>query len=166
MRQIQKSFLKPKSRCTFTKFFTIKQNPKSRTNNYTRDIHTCHCINLYSCKFESDVRVILKSEFGTTRNTSCLIFFLLLSYILFYYRCRWPRGLRHGSAATLAGVAGSNPARWHVCLSLVSVICCQVEVSATGQSLVQRSRTECDVSDWDLETSTKRRPRSTRAKEP
>jgi hypothetical protein len=67
---------------------------------------------------------------------------------------------------SLAGVAGWNPARGHVCLFLVSVVCCQIEVSATGQSLVQRSPTECDVSDCDLEISTKRRPRSTRAKQP
>jgi hypothetical protein len=33
----------------------------------------------------------------------------------------------------------------HVCLSLVSVVCCQVEVSETGWSLVQRSPTECGV---------------------
>ena len=32
----------------------------------------------------------------------------------------------------LAGIAGSNPAGGHGCLSLVSVVCCQVEVSATG----------------------------------
>ena len=32
------------------------------------------------------------------------------------------------------------------CLSLVSVVCCKVEVSATGWSLVQRSPTECGVS--------------------
>jgi hypothetical protein len=30
----------------------------------------------------------------------------------------------------------------------VSVVCCQVEVSATGWSLVQRSPTECGVSNW------------------
>ena len=36
--------------------------------------------------------------------------------------------------------------REHVCLSVVSVVCCQVEVSATGRSLVQRSPTDCDVS--------------------
>jgi hypothetical protein len=29
--------------------------------------------------------------------------------------------------------------------SLVSVVCCQVEVSAPALSLVQRSPTECDV---------------------
>jgi hypothetical protein len=31
-------------------------------------------------------------------------------------------------------------------LSLVSVVCCQVEVSATSWSLVQRSPTDCGVS--------------------
>ena len=34
----------------------------------------------------------------------------------------------------------------HGCLSLVKVMCCQVEVSASGWSLVQRSPTECGVS--------------------
>jgi hypothetical protein len=36
----------------------------------------------------------------------------------------------------------------HGCLSLVSVVCCQVEVSATGWSLVQRTPTECGVCNW------------------
>jgi len=44
---------------------------------------------------------------------------------------------------SLAGIMGSNPAGGHGCLSLVSVACCQVEVSATGRYLVQRSPTEC-----------------------
>jgi hypothetical protein len=35
--------------------------------------------------------------------------------------------------------------RGHGCLSVVSVVCCQVEVSATGWSLVERSPTECGV---------------------
>jgi hypothetical protein len=43
---------------------------------------------------------------------------------------------------SLAGIMGSNPTGGHGCLSLVSVTCCQVEVSATGRSLVQRSPTE------------------------
>jgi hypothetical protein len=33
----------------------------------------------------------------------------------------------------------------HGSLSLVSVVCCQVEASATGRSLVQRSPTDCGV---------------------
>jgi hypothetical protein len=36
--------------------------------------------------------------------------------------------------------------RGHGYLSLVSVVCCQVEVSATSWSLVQRSPTDCGVS--------------------
>ena len=31
----------------------------------------------------------------------------------------------------------------HGCLSLVSGVCCQVEVFVSGRSLVQRSPTEC-----------------------
>jgi hypothetical protein len=39
---------------------------------------------------------------------------------------------------------------------------CQVEVSALGWSLVQRGPTECDVSEFDSEASTMRRPWPTR----
>jgi hypothetical protein len=45
----------------------------------------------------------------------------------------------------LAGTAGSNVARGHEGLSLVRVVCCQAEVSASGLSLVQRSPTDCGV---------------------
>jgi hypothetical protein len=43
--------------------------------------------------------------------------------------------------------------RRHGCLSVVSVVCCQVEVSATAWSIVQRSPTECvsKVWSWSLE---------------
>jgi hypothetical protein len=51
---------------------------------------------------------------------------------------------------SLTRMVGSN-------LSLVSVVCCQVEVSATSWSLVKRSPTDCGVSNvCDHETSTKR----------
>jgi hypothetical protein len=52
---------------------------------------------------------------------------------------------------SLAGIVGSNPTGGHGCLSVVSVVCCQVEVSATGRSLAQRSPTECGVSECDRE---------------
>jgi hypothetical protein len=62
-------------------------------------------------------------------------------------RSQWPCGLRSGSSAAHRG---------HGCLSLVSVVCCQVEVSATGWSLVLRSPTECGVSKkCDCEASKK-----------
>ena len=42
-----------------------------------------------------------------------------------------------------------------VCLS---VVCCQVEDSASGRSLAQRIPTEYDVSQFDREASTMKRP--------
>jgi hypothetical protein len=56
--------------------------------------------------------------------------------------------------------------RGHGCLSLMSVVCCcQVEASATSQSLVQRSPTDCGVSlcvikrNYNLDTETGNRSR-------
>jgi hypothetical protein len=56
---------------------------------------------------------------------------------------------------SLVGIAGSNSARGMN--SLVSVVCCHVEVSATGRSLVQRSPAEWGVSECDREATTVRR---------
>ena len=48
---------------------------------------------------------------------------------------------------SLAGIVGSNPAGgMDICL--LGMLCCQVEVSASGWSLVQRSPTKCAVSNW------------------
>ena len=52
-----------------------------------------------------------------------------------YCRSQWPRGLRRRSAAARL-----------LRLWVRIVVCCQVEVSATGWSLVQRSPTDCDAS--------------------
>jgi len=67
---------------------------------------------------------------------------------------------------TSAGIASSNAASGMGVLSLAGVVHCQVEVSATGQSLIQRSPTERGVSECVLETSRRRRPRSTRIVKP
>ena len=56
--------------------------------------------------------------------------------------------------------------RWGHGYPLVSAVCCQVEVSATGRSLMRKSLTECGVSACGIETSTMRRRRPTRAVEP
>jgi hypothetical protein len=71
-------------------------------------------------------------------------------------RVQWPRGLRRGSAAAHLlrfWFRISPEAR-----SLVSVVCCHIEVSASGWSLVQRSPTACDVSVCDRKASKMRRP--------
>jgi hypothetical protein len=49
---------------------------------------------------------------------------------------------------SLAGIVGSNPPRWQGCLSRVSIMYLQVEVSVSGRPLVQRSPTECGVWVW------------------
>jgi hypothetical protein len=59
---------------------------------------------------------------------------------------------------SLAGIAGSNPAGRHGFLSVVGVVCYQLEVSVLGRSPVQRSRTECSVSEYDCEASIMRKP--------
>jgi hypothetical protein len=54
-----------------------------------------------------------------------------------------------------AEIDGSNPARGHGCLSVESVVCCWVEVSATSWSLIQGSPTNCGASllVYDLNSS-------------
>jgi hypothetical protein len=44
----------------------------------------------------------------------------------------------------------------------VNVVCCKIEVSASGLSLDQRSPTECGVPECDREASMVRRPWPTR----
>ena len=46
----------------------------------------------------------------------------------------------------LAGIAGSNPTGGMDVSLLLSVACCEVEVSGKGRSLVQRSPTDCFAS--------------------
>ena len=43
------------------------------------------------------------------------------------------------------GIAGSNPATGQGSLSLVSVVRCQVEVCASGRSLIKSSPAECAI---------------------
>jgi hypothetical protein len=53
---------------------------------------------------------------------------------------------------------GFEPRQWHRWLSLVNVVCCQVEVHASGWLLLQGSPTECGVPEWDRDLLIKRRP--------
>jgi hypothetical protein len=55
-----------------------------------------------------------------------------------FYVLRQVKFFGDPGGGSLTGIAGSNPAG-------ASVVCCQVEVSATGRSLVQRSPSDCGV---------------------
>ena len=83
-------------------------------------------------------------------------------YIYIYSRSQWSQGLRHGSAFSRLLGLRVLILQGHGCLPLVSVLCCQVEFSASGWSLVQRSPTECVVSECNREASIMRRPYLTR----
>jgi hypothetical protein len=61
-------------------------------------------------------------------------------------RSHWPRGLRRRSAAGRLLTLWVRIPPGHRGVSLVSVVCCQVEVSATSWSLVWRNPTDCGVS--------------------
>jgi hypothetical protein len=61
-------------------------------------------------------------------------------------RSQWPRGLRRRSAAErLLGSWVLNPPGAWMFVSCTVFVCCQVEVSVTGRSLIQRSPTDFDV---------------------
>jgi putative hemolysin len=71
-----------------------------------------------------------------------------IHYINYTHPSRRLRLLRRRSAAALLlELRVRIPPVGHVYLSLVNVLCRQVEVFFTGRSLVQRSPTECDVYD-------------------
>ena len=73
----------------------------------------------------------------------------VLLVTLTWGRSRCPRVIRCG-VRPLFWWDCRLESRWgHGCLSFVSVVCCQVEVSATGRSLVQRISTDCGVSEFD-----------------
>ena len=56
-------------------------------------------------------------------------------------RFRWPRGLRLPACWD----CGFESRLGNGCLSVVSVVCCQAEVSATDRPPVQGRHTLCDV---------------------
>ena len=63
----------------------------------------------------------------------------------------WPRGLRLRSVSVRLLGYDFEYHRGHACLSVVSVVCCQVQLSATGRSLLLGSTAECDLetSKWE-----------------
>jgi hypothetical protein len=62
----------------------------------------------------------------------------------------WPISVAGRSKArvcgrSLARIVGSNPAGGNGYLSVVRIVCCQVDVSMSDRSHVKRSSTECDM---------------------
>ena len=64
--------------------------------------------------------------------------------------------------AWVCGLSLARTADWHSTGDMDACVFYQVEVSATGRSLVQRSPTEGSVPECNLENSAMRRPKLTR----
>ena len=76
------------------------------------------------------------------RNLSYAYMRLKVSVTRFLYgpgcRSKWPRGLRRSSAAARLLRFWVRSHRGHGCLSVVSVVCCQIEVSCLCDGLITR----------------------------
>jgi hypothetical protein len=79
-------------------------------------------------------------------------------YIGYMCRSELPRGLKgeYATACLLGLRVLIPPEAWM--MSLVNVVFCQIESSATSRSLVQRSHTEFGVPQCDREASKTGRP--------
>ena len=131
-----------------------KKIPQITRRHLPQDITMC--IPLLRFRIALVTFVSIRSIFSQPRitegNSPIPVLFRSIYSIV---RSQWPRGLRNRYVATrLLGLWVRNPPG-HGWLSLVSVVCCQVEVSASGWSLAQRNPTECGVSECDHEISMK-----------
>jgi hypothetical protein len=95
----------------------------------------------------TDMRSYLKSLLSKLHEKPCLNF---LSCVKITYsksgRSHWPRSLRRKFAASrLLTVWVRIPLGAWIRV-FVSVVCCQVEISATSSFLIQKSPTDCGAS--------------------
>jgi hypothetical protein len=80
----------------------------------------------------------------TTLSQLPRLILFAVNYLYVWGLFRWRCGLRRGPAAVrFLGL--------RVRISVVIAVCCQVHVFAMGRSFVQRSPTECSVSECDQE---------------
>jgi hypothetical protein len=93
------------------------------------------CLLVYRLLFFQSKSMSLWVAIAVSESRHCMLVFTLLTYqrICAKYanlsRSQWPRGLRHVCARLLGLWVRIPPGTW---MSVVSVFCCQVEVSATG----------------------------------
>ena len=89
---------------------------------------------------------------------TCLYLLMIIAYIYIWWQFphlydlwnmnKWINEWMDGSAAAHLLDLRIRTCRGHLCLSFVSVVSCQVEVSTLGWSLVQGNYTECEASEW------------------
>jgi hypothetical protein len=93
----------------------------------------------------NDVYIIVGNDVHVSMHIDVYISVGNNVYIGVHSRSQWPRDLRRRSAAAHLLRSWVESHWGHGCLSVVSVVCCQVQVSAMSLSLVQRSPTDCSA---------------------
>ena len=111
--------------------------------------------------FKTNLKDTTKTDIKVLSNANIAPLFVRRN--LWWYR-DWPVPVTALSKAwvcgrSTAGIAGSNTAGGG---GLERFVCCQVEVSETGRSLIRRSPTDCDVPECYRGTLTIRRAWPTR----
>jgi hypothetical protein len=106
----------------------------------------CYCGNstMQLCVFSPHIIILVNNHLDVLFQCIYLFIYLFDFSIWSERRSQWPRVLRRRSSAARLLRLWVRIPRGHGCLSVVGVLCCQVEVSATDWSLVQRSPTDCD----------------------
>ena len=89
---------------------------------------------------------LLNTRFFAVPSVCILALQTIFVFIMYISRSQRPRGLRRRSPAPRLPRLWVRIPPGHICLSVVSVVYCQVEVSATSWSLFQRNRTDCGAS--------------------
>jgi len=105
-------------------------------------VYVCVCVCV--CEYCASIPERQTANFEHFDGSKWCLLCRLSAILLF--QC--PRGLMRGFATTrLVGLLVRIPPGTK--MSLLSVVCCQVDVRAWGRSLVERSLTECGVSECD-----------------
>jgi hypothetical protein len=139
----------PDMPCHVTPFLTLLQNVWRSTHVHSQtlntasaaatsaDAHTIIYIRVCVCKHKFKKRHCQDHKISTSLHIALCN--------TAQSRSQWPSGLKRVSASLLGLRVQIPPGAWmFVCCECC--VCCQVEVSATGWSLVQRSSTDCGVS--------------------
>jgi hypothetical protein len=127
-------------------------------NDYVKLYRMLSFLNKLNCKFaQYEYNLANANRTGTLDSVMKILYIRQLGYV------PSDRPVYGGGLRLLAcWDCGFDSRLGNGCLFLVRVVCWRVDVSATGQSLIQRSPTKCGASDCHFEASIMTKPRPTR----
>jgi len=131
--------------CCETRYFVMKYGHVIVRKGKTSTLQVADGSLMFTtCNVFLYAKYINQSAKTNWKRNMALVSFVTIEVA--YCRYRWPRGLTRRSRPLSCRDRGFEYRRGHGCLSIVTVMCCQIEISATSCPLVQRSPTDCDAS--------------------